>query len=173
MTAPGWRAARSCFAATRKWIKAPSSPRPPFRFYPTIPPDALAARILEAEHVIYPHAVRLIAEGNVNVFEESVFITGGSQLPPTAGTRSSNSLLLPKARAGRQIKMTYGRRNTPWHVHRIPTHRPHRKPPLRWSNAIAPTGIISPNAVALASCGDRRASASNADFSCASFDPFP
>ena len=38
--------------------------------------DTLAARVLEAEHKIYPQAVRLIAEGRVNVFEENVFITG-------------------------------------------------------------------------------------------------
>ena len=36
--------------------------------------DTLAARILESEHKIYPFAVRLIAEGSVNVHNERVFI---------------------------------------------------------------------------------------------------
>jgi phosphoribosylglycinamide formyltransferase-1 len=38
--------------------------------------DSLAARILKVEHRIYPQAVRLIAEGRVNVFDEKVFIAG-------------------------------------------------------------------------------------------------
>jgi len=37
-------------------------------------PEILAARVLEAEHIIYPRAVRLYAEGRVNVIEEKVFI---------------------------------------------------------------------------------------------------
>jgi phosphoribosylglycinamide formyltransferase-1 len=37
--------------------------------------DTLAARILKAEHKAYPAALRLIAEGRVNVFEERTFIT--------------------------------------------------------------------------------------------------
>ncbi len=37
-------------------------------------PDTLAARVLEQEHIIYPRAVRLYAEGRVNVIEEKVFI---------------------------------------------------------------------------------------------------
>ncbi|MDX2027446.1 MAG: phosphoribosylglycinamide formyltransferase [Alphaproteobacteria bacterium] len=36
--------------------------------------DTLAARVLAAEHKIYPQAVRMIAEGRVNVMEERVFI---------------------------------------------------------------------------------------------------
>jgi phosphoribosylglycinamide formyltransferase-1 len=36
--------------------------------------DSLAARILEAEHKVYPQAVRLIAEGRVNVMDEKVFV---------------------------------------------------------------------------------------------------
>ena len=39
--------------------------------------DALAARVLELEHVIYPQAVRLIAEGRVRVVDERVEIDGG------------------------------------------------------------------------------------------------
>ncbi len=36
--------------------------------------ETLAARVLEAEHIVYPEAVRLIAEGRVNVHQEKVFI---------------------------------------------------------------------------------------------------
>lgn len=36
---------------------------------------SLAARVLEAEHKIYPEAVRLIAEHRVNIIDEKVFIT--------------------------------------------------------------------------------------------------
>lgn len=38
--------------------------------------DALAARVLTYEHKIYPYAVRLIAEGRVNVHNERAFIEG-------------------------------------------------------------------------------------------------
>ena len=44
-------------------------------------PDDLAARILEQEHVLYPLAVRLIAEGRVRVTAETVRIDGHQ--PPT------------------------------------------------------------------------------------------
>ncbi|MBV8549069.1 MAG: phosphoribosylglycinamide formyltransferase [Alphaproteobacteria bacterium] len=37
-------------------------------------PDTLAARILRLEHQIYPQAVRLIAEGRVNIHEDKCFI---------------------------------------------------------------------------------------------------
>lgn len=37
-------------------------------------PDSLAARVLESEHKIYPMALRLIAEGRVNLHDERVFI---------------------------------------------------------------------------------------------------
>jgi len=40
-------------------------------------PDALADRILAAEHRIYPLALRLIAEGRVSVANERVLIAGG------------------------------------------------------------------------------------------------
>ncbi|MBF0251213.1 MAG: phosphoribosylglycinamide formyltransferase, partial [Alphaproteobacteria bacterium] len=39
-------------------------------------PDALAARILKQEHVIYPLAVKLIAEGRARVSGERVLIDG-------------------------------------------------------------------------------------------------
>ncbi len=35
-------------------------------------PDSLAARVLEAEHLIYPHALRLVASGQVSVEGELV-----------------------------------------------------------------------------------------------------
>lgn len=41
----------------------------------------LAERVLESEHKIYPHAVRLIAENAVNVINEKVFIAGGMAPP--------------------------------------------------------------------------------------------
>jgi len=40
--------------------------------------DTLAARVLEQEHVIYPQAVRLIAEGRVRIEDERVVINNGS-----------------------------------------------------------------------------------------------
>jgi phosphoribosylglycinamide formyltransferase 1 len=48
---------------------------------PVLPDDTeetLAARILEAEHVIYPMAVKLIAEGRVRVINEKVRIMDGA-----------------------------------------------------------------------------------------------
>ena len=36
--------------------------------------DALAARILEQEHRIYPEAVRLIAEGRVRIIDEQAIL---------------------------------------------------------------------------------------------------
>ncbi len=44
--------------------------------------DRLAARVLAKEHIIYPHAVRLIAEGRAKVVDERVEIDG---LPKPAG----------------------------------------------------------------------------------------
>ena len=41
-------------------------------------PDSLADRVLEAEHRIYPMALRLIAEGRVRVTNETVRISGGA-----------------------------------------------------------------------------------------------
>lgn len=38
--------------------------------------ETLSARVLAAEHQIYPEAVRLIAENRVNVLNEKVFVTG-------------------------------------------------------------------------------------------------
>ncbi len=46
-------------------------------------PDTLAARVLEQEHRIYPHAVRLIAAGRVRLDNERVIIEGGA-VPATA-----------------------------------------------------------------------------------------
>ncbi len=39
-------------------------------------PDALAARILEQEHRIYPHAIRLFAEGRIRVSDGRVHVAG-------------------------------------------------------------------------------------------------
>ena len=36
--------------------------------------DALAARILEAEHTCYPLAVRLLAENRVTIFDETAVV---------------------------------------------------------------------------------------------------
>lgn len=43
--------------------------------------DTLSARVLEAEHRIYPLAVRLIAEGRVSVVDEKVLIQGAAPAP--------------------------------------------------------------------------------------------
>jgi len=46
---------------------------------PVMPDDtesSLAARVLESEHKIYPLAVRMIAEGRVNIHNERVFVSG-------------------------------------------------------------------------------------------------
>lgn len=43
-------------------------------------PDALAARILEQEHRIYPRAVELFSEGRLRVEGRRVFIDGGKPL---------------------------------------------------------------------------------------------
>ena len=43
--------------------------------------ETLAARVLEAEHRIYPLAVRLIAEGRVSVVDEKVLIEGAAPAP--------------------------------------------------------------------------------------------
>jgi phosphoribosylglycinamide formyltransferase-1 len=47
-------------------------------------PDSLAARVLEAEHRLYPLALRLVAEGRARVADERVTIEGecaGAQAP--------------------------------------------------------------------------------------------
>ena len=43
--------------------------------------DSLAARILTAEHQIYPQAVRWIAENRVNIHNEKAFIANGRAYP--------------------------------------------------------------------------------------------
>jgi phosphoribosylglycinamide formyltransferase-1 len=54
-------------------------------------PDALAARVLEAEHRIYPLALRLVADGRVRVVEERAEIVGGS------GAAEGRALVNPPA----------------------------------------------------------------------------
>jgi phosphoribosylglycinamide formyltransferase 1 len=44
-------------------------------------PETLAARVLRAEHRIYPMALRWIAEGRVQVRDEQVFIDGAPAAP--------------------------------------------------------------------------------------------
>lgn len=44
--------------------------------HPDDEPETLAARVLEAEHQLYPLALRLVAEGNARVSGERVVITG-------------------------------------------------------------------------------------------------
>jgi phosphoribosylglycinamide formyltransferase-1 len=41
-------------------------------------PDMLAARILAEEHKLYPHALRLVAEGRVTIVDERCMIEGGT-----------------------------------------------------------------------------------------------
>jgi phosphoribosylglycinamide formyltransferase-1 len=45
-------------------------------------PDSLAARVLEAEHQLYPYAVRLIGEGKVRIEDERVVIADGDTSTP-------------------------------------------------------------------------------------------
>jgi phosphoribosylglycinamide formyltransferase-1 len=49
-------------------------------------PDTLAARVLKAEHICYPAAVRLIAEGRVVVKGDRVLVDGREQIVPPEGT---------------------------------------------------------------------------------------
>lgn len=39
-------------------------------------PETLARRVLQAEHVLYPHALRLVASGKARVIDEKVVIDG-------------------------------------------------------------------------------------------------
>lgn len=41
-------------------------------------PDTLSARVLAAEHQLYPHALRLVASGQAHVIDERVIISGKS-----------------------------------------------------------------------------------------------
>lgn len=59
--------------------------------------DVLAARVLQAEHTIYPEAVRLIAENRVNVMEEKVFIIDTS-IPDRATINPVDTAPLAKSR---------------------------------------------------------------------------
>lgn len=45
-------------------------------------PDSLAARVLMAEHVIYPRALALVAGGRATVRDERVMIDGAPSAPP-------------------------------------------------------------------------------------------
>ena len=59
-------------------------------------PETLAARILEAEHVLYPMAVRLIAEGRVRIEDGVTRVRDGDL--PSSGTAA---LMWPRSRGGR------------------------------------------------------------------------
>jgi phosphoribosylglycinamide formyltransferase-1 len=59
-------------------------------------PDSLAARVLEAEHRIYPRALKLVAEGRVRVVEERAEIEGGAGLRATDATASAVLLNPPE-----------------------------------------------------------------------------
>jgi phosphoribosylglycinamide formyltransferase-1 len=50
--------------------------------------DTLAARILEQEHLIYPEAVKLFAEGRLHIEGRRVRISNGSPTPPENATNS-------------------------------------------------------------------------------------
>jgi phosphoribosylglycinamide formyltransferase 1 len=54
-------------------------------------PDSLAARVLEAEHRLYPLALKLVAEGRVRVVEDRAEILGGS------GAAEERALVNPPA----------------------------------------------------------------------------
>jgi phosphoribosylglycinamide formyltransferase-1 len=41
-------------------------------------PDTLSARVIAAEHQLYPHALRLVASGQAHVIDERVTISGKS-----------------------------------------------------------------------------------------------
>lgn len=51
--------------------------------------EMLSSRVLQAEHKIYPQALRLIAEGRVNIMDEKVFITDAVE-PTEAAFNPSN-----------------------------------------------------------------------------------
>lgn len=45
-------------------------------------PGDLAARVLSAEHQLYPHALRLVAEGRARVVDEKVVVDGNKSAAP-------------------------------------------------------------------------------------------
>ena len=44
--------------------------------HPSDNPQSLAARVLKIEHLLYPHAIRLIAEGKIRIKDDRVIIKG-------------------------------------------------------------------------------------------------
>ena len=44
--------------------------------HPTDNPESLAARVLKIEHLLYPHAIRLIAEGKIRIKKDRVILEG-------------------------------------------------------------------------------------------------
>lgn len=62
------------------------------RVLPTDTADSLAARVLEQEHILYPHALRLVAGGHVSIVDERAVIAG----PAAAGPALISPPLLTK-----------------------------------------------------------------------------
>ena len=46
-------------------------------------PDTLAARVLKQEHIVYPHALRLVAGGHVRVEGERAIVSAPFEPPQT------------------------------------------------------------------------------------------
>ena len=69
-------------------------------------PDSLAARVLQAEHRLYPHALRLVASGAVRV--EGELVVGMTQTDDQAPYFS------PPARRSALIETVNGRKIRPW-----------------------------------------------------------
>ena len=87
MPASWTKASRSpaapCISSGRRWTRARSWRRQPSRCLLAIRPDSLAARVLEAEHRLYPLALNLVASGAVRVEGERVVgMTQISDQPP-------------------------------------------------------------------------------------------
>jgi phosphoribosylglycinamide formyltransferase-1 len=64
---------------------------------PVLPGDTaerLAARVLEAEHRVYPLALKLVAEGRVRVVEERAEIAGGTGAGTAAEAQGASPALL-------------------------------------------------------------------------------
>ena len=72
-----------------------SSPRPPCRCWSATARQALAARVLKAEHQLYPLALGLVAEGKV-MMKDGRAVFEGETLLENGGT----TLISPASWAG-------------------------------------------------------------------------
>ena len=61
-----------CISCGPKWTAGPIVAQAAVPVLPADTPDSLAARVLNAEHRLYPHALRLVASGAVRVDGELV-----------------------------------------------------------------------------------------------------